>query len=237
MTLLFLILACAPDPVADDTTLDANVAALGLGGSPASPAPVFEPYAFFLSGWTGLDQGEVVDPGPDATITLTFWTEEGFRNGDAAESCAWTGHVDVIAPAQIVDAPDVWTAAQVELDLIATDCLAFDGDIWGENTPTSALTGARVALGHGPMSPSMHALMTRHHDRHSLAWGRVADAAFSTWFAIDSGAGFEGIEAGGALAYDPDSDGPLVPLDWDETLPDGVVYTQTVTPLGPAWIE
>jgi len=131
----------------------------------------------------------------------------------------------------------VLAAAEVSVDLVQTDCLRFPSEVWGDDTPTAALTDTRIALGHGPMSPSMHMAMTKHYDRQGVAWGHVADAAFSTWFAVDSGAGFEGQEIGAALAYDANDVAPLEPLAWTGELPDGVVFTETVVPLGPAWIE
>ncbi len=239
MTALMLMsLACAPADTASsaDTTLDGNIAPR-LGDNPGQPAPDFVPYAFYLTGWTGLEEGEVVDPHPDATVTFTFWTEEGFLTGDSVESCAWTGHARVLNPALVVDAPEVWTASEVALDLVSTDCLAFPAEGWGEQTPTAALTTTPLALGHGPMSDHVHQLMTQHYDRHGLSWGAVSDQAFSTWLAVDMGAGFEGIEIGGALAYDAEAEAPLSPLDWTEELPDGVVFTTAVVPMGPAWIQ
>jgi len=234
--LLLLAVACATAD-SDEQTLDASSIQPQLGSGAGEPAPDFVPAAFYLSGWTGLQDGQVVDPDPRATVTFSFWTDEGLRTGDTAERCDWTGHPQVVGPVALNDAGEVWTAAELTLDLVATDCLTFAEEDWGERSPTTALTGQRIALGHGPLSLALHAKMTQLYDRQGMAWGRVADHAFGTWFAVDRGDGFEGVEIGAALAYASDADPPLEPLSWTDELPDGVVFTESVVLLDPAWIE
>ncbi len=235
---LLLLLACAPDPPppgAAEPTLDASGLEDRQGSAPGQPIPPFVPVAITLDGWTGLVDGEVVDVSEDATLFFTLWTERGWERRDRSESCTWEVSYEVLQPA-VLDADDLWTAAELRLVPVESDCAGLDEDTWSE--PTTALTSARVAVGFGPMSPELHRVMTAHYDRMGLGWGMVADEAFSTWFAVDDGEGFEAVEAGATWAFAWDAEAPLeaLPLD-EEGISDGVLSTRGATPLSPAWLN
>lgn len=121
---------------------------------PAAPSP-FSPISMLPSIWAGFDGSELttytwegVDSEPE--VALQMVSEDWFITESEDETCSWSG---ILSAAGDIDLKlgTVFYQKQVELVLSETDCMGFDEDVWGMETPTAVLESTTIGMAISPL--------------------------------------------------------------------------------------
>ncbi len=224
---LALWLGCTGSTAADSGSTTSDSGDTG----PTTDTPVWWTPVVFLveETWAATDGSELSafehadGSAQPPAITLTFLTEEWFREADDDELCRWSGETTVVGTDDRGD-DTLWVGFDLSLAALESDCAGWDPDRWEGGEPTAALEAASWWTGFGPLQELENVLRVNYQDA-GLDWNDWRDKLFAQSFALTLGGESEVTKTGQVLGYALD-DGVLTSeaLATADEVPEGALH-------------